>query len=347
MKKRNTKLSPRLKDPKKIAEAKEQRRLVLIEKRIRNLVDYTAGKGIRLQRANVWAFDPVNKILYYATEGKVGLKSMTKGEFIGTTFHEIGHAKYTGKPSDLDALKSPQREYQVLFNCLEDCRIEKKLMQEFPGTEDSFANYRENIAKNLYTEEQLLKLPTHLNLSANILRKEYGFDPLINDESVDMFLKTHDEDIQLAIRQPSTKSLQKFMDNVLWEDFKKVVPEYWNEENDQEGGEAQDQPYMNTNSHLDQSTEEDKSKKSDKKEDEEEKDPGNVDQLIKNGKEEEDEDKPSKPQTGVTPPPPPNPKPNDKKGDKKGDKEKQEEEAKKEEENKKDGGKVKEVKGDK
>ena len=283
----------------------EKRKLLLVERRIKHLTKYTGGSDIRVMPANIWAFDPKEKILFYAVDGPVGIKAMTKDEFIGTTLHEIGHAKYTSTFEELSKLKSPQREYQMLLNALEDCRIERRLIQEFPGTEDSFNKLRHGFINNLYTEDVLKKMPIHLSATINIVRDEYGSKTLFSHPLAKQFFDQNYDSIQKAIEAKTTQGVQKVLDDKLWDSYKELVPDDW-KKSDSDDGEGEDNPYMNTNSHFDQSDEEqdkNKGKESDK-------DPGNMDQLIKNSGDEEEEDEPKqqnqqpKPQSGISPPKP-------------------------------------------
>lgn len=201
----------------------EQRQLKVINNRLEGLIKSTVNSKINLKQGKEWSYDPKKKTIIYPVEGEKGVKQLPSEVFIGTLLHELGHAKYS-KEIDVDTIPEPKKDYILLFNCLEDIRIEKQLVKRFPGTYDNLKELQ--TFSDQYYDEVTLKtqFPPHINLLLNIIRNEWGLETHFTNKDVEKFFDKNQGLIQKAVDRDSSQDLHEFAKKKLWKKFLKLIP---------------------------------------------------------------------------------------------------------------------------
>jgi uncharacterized protein with von Willebrand factor type A (vWA) domain len=201
----------------------EERQLRLINSRLEGLINSTVDSNIKLEKGDKWAYNTKTKTIIYPVDGDDGVKQLPSEVFIGVLLHEVGHAKYT-QDINLDVIPDPKKDYALLLNCLEDVRVERQLMNRYPGTYDNLRELQTHSDK--YYDEETLKtqFPPHINLLLNIIRGEWGEETHFTNENVEKFFNDNYDLIQEAVSKDTSKELQEYIDEVLWKKFVKLIP---------------------------------------------------------------------------------------------------------------------------
>lgn len=245
-------------DEKIKAQVELQRKMKILESHMKALIESTVQEDRQVKIVpgkEEWAYDPNRSEISYATEGPLNIFQLTDWEVMSTLFHEIAHARYT-EGLDMSSLvvPEPKKDYATFLNIFEDIRIERKLANRFPGTEDGF----HTIAKKqqaLINEDLYEKLPPNLNLLLNLRQKEQGFNYKFKDAETERTFFALEDKFEGAYKVNSSTELHEYLMKEIWPVYSTLIPtppppgssEQPDSEGDQEG-QASEEPQSGSGS---------------------------------------------------------------------------------------------------
>ncbi len=204
-------------------EAERLMRQKIVEHRMESLINSTVDMDIKLIPGDEWAFDPKHKQIMYSTTGDHSIFNLTEEEVVAFILHEIGHANYT-EHINPKGWPQPEDDYGTLMNCIEDIRVEKQLMDRYPGTYDSFRRTAVKIQSQL-EEEFIAYVPNQINYLLNIRQHQWRFKLYFKNKGVeDLFLDTLFL-IKKASNLKSIQALHDFISAELWPKYKQLLEE--------------------------------------------------------------------------------------------------------------------------
>lgn len=204
-------------------EAEKLMRQKMVENKMESLINSSVDAKIKLVPGDNWGFDANNKQITYSCKGPKSIFNLTSEEVAGFILHEIAHAKYTQNVSSR-TWPDPAIEYATLMNCVEDIRVEKQLMNRFPGTYDSFRNLAVQTQNQL--EEEFIKyVPNQMNYLLNLRQHQWKFRLFFKNKAVeDLFLDTLLL-VKKAALLPTSTDLYDFVEKELWPKYKQIIEE--------------------------------------------------------------------------------------------------------------------------
>ncbi len=219
-------------------EAERIMRQKMVEAKMENLINSSVNLNIKLVEGKKWDFIPEKKIITYSNVGDTSIFNLTSDEVVAYVLHEIAHANYTESFSP-KSWPEPAADYGTFLNCIEDIRVEKQLMNRYPGTYDSFKKIADNIQGQL--EEDCIRLvPNQINYLLNLRQHQWKFKLFFKNKQVeDLFLDT----LFLVKKASNLKSLSEthhFLANDLWPRYKELLEEMDTEPGD--GGHSSIKP---------------------------------------------------------------------------------------------------------
>lgn len=202
------------------------------------LAKLMATENLTIEQRNVRtaSFDVKNRVLVIPTLDK-NLSSALYDLFTG---HEVGHALYTPMEGMLEARK--QKVNKDIANVVEDCRIERKIKNKYPGLRLPFLKaYQELIEKDFFATKgknlNLMNFLDRLNLytkgGVSLGIKFDDFErSLVNDVEA---TETYDDVIEVSKR--IAKYMQEQLEQQKAKDKEKSLEEDGEEEDDDVFGE--------------------------------------------------------------------------------------------------------------
>lgn len=95
----------------------------------------------RIAPGDGWKYNFSDKTVYYREED---LSRLTETDVVANILHEVGHAKYSDAPADLDysgVQSNHKKQYKELVNIVEDFRIEDLVRDEYPHAREYLPDY--------------------------------------------------------------------------------------------------------------------------------------------------------------------------------------------------------------
>lgn len=193
---------------------------------MKGLIKSSVGRDdIELAVGKEWSYDPNTKTINFPVEGRLGIKTLSMKKFLGVFFHEVAHAMYSGDPN-IGNYPTPRKEFGLLVNCMEDVRIEGKIMKRYRGVYDNLFAVRSHLEETIYEPDTLKALPPKLNFIANITRKVFDFEPhFANDKVKEVFEELEDEIDEIIQYSQTTEELEDELKEKIWPKYSTLVDE--------------------------------------------------------------------------------------------------------------------------
>ena len=205
-----------------LKEAERKMKLKMIEEKMKSLIKSSVDMDITLEPGTTWGFNPRKKVITYCQHGEQNIFNLTENEVMSFILHEIAHANFTETFKPTTPIPEPRLDYGTFLNTCDDIRVEKKLMDKYPGTYDSFRRSAQNVQDQL-EEDFIQMVPAHINYLLNLRQHQWKFKLYFKNKQVeDMFLDT-----LLLIKQaanlPTITEMHTYLVSDVWPKFKQLI----------------------------------------------------------------------------------------------------------------------------
>ena len=214
-----------------LKDAERKMKLKMIEDRMKSLIKSSVDMDVTLEPGTTWGFNPRKKVITYCQHGEQNIFNLTENEVISFILHEIAHANFTEAFKPTTSIPEPRLDYGTFLNTCDDIRVEKKLMDKYPGTYDSFRRSAKNVQDQL-EEDFIQMVPAHINYLLNLRQHQWKFKLYFKNKQVeDMFLDTLLL-IKRASNFPTLTELHDYLVSDVWPQFKQLIEEQNKEDDD-------------------------------------------------------------------------------------------------------------------
>ena len=202
------------------------------------------GNDIGLREGGNWCIELPSRgskkgmIMYPAKD----LLIMKDREIFGALLHEIAHAKFSSS-IDLSKIPDPVRAFAQMVNAVEDIRVERSLIYEYPGVFDSLSKLKIFSLKR-FEKDHMKMLPEFQSVLLNLILEEWGVANVFPSKKAEKVFYDILKDAKEAVYCTNTIELFNKLEKTIWKKLQELLddPPENSEEKKEKGKEGSGVP---------------------------------------------------------------------------------------------------------